>query len=91
MMTHENDWWRGTSCRIHKGSMYDTFVYKQTFYVNTLEHYFEIGQLIIKSGITDTAIRFIFNWAIEQEEDFPLGCLIVNTAKVIDQTCIHIW
>ncbi|GGI12681.1 TetR/AcrR family transcriptional regulator [Gottfriedia solisilvae] len=70
---------------VHKGSMYDTFGDKHTLYVNSLEHYFEMGQQIIEKGITETnsakeAIRFIFNWAIEQEEDFPLGCLIVNTA-----------
>jgi len=70
---------------VHKGSMYDTFGDKHTLYVNTLEHYFEMGQQLIGRGISDAssvkeAIRFIFNWAIEQEEDFPLGCLIVNTA-----------
>ena len=70
---------------VHKGSMYDTFGDKHTLYVNTLEHYLELAQQIIEKGISDTksakeAIRFIFNWAIEQEEEFPLGCLIVNTA-----------
>ncbi len=70
---------------VHKGSMYDTFGDKHTLYVNTLEHYFEMAQQIIERGITHTntakeAIRFYFNWTIEHKEDFPEGCLIVNTA-----------
>jgi len=70
---------------IHKGSMYDTFGDKQSLYVKTLKRYSEMLKQSVKPRMADTrsakeAIRLLFEMAIEQREEFPRGCLVVNTA-----------
>ena len=70
---------------IHKKSMYDTFGDKQSLYVKTLKRYSEMLEQSVKRGMADTrsakeAIRLLFEMAIQQQEEFPGGCFVVNTA-----------
>lgn len=76
---------------IHKGSMYDTYGDKQSLYFKTLKRYSEMLEQSVKQRMTDTrsakeAIRELFEMVIqrnslyEQQEEFPEGCFIVNTA-----------
>lgn len=76
---------------IHKGSMYDTFGDKQSLYNKSLKRYSEMLEQSVKQRMTDTrsakeAIRELFEMVIqrnslyEQQEEFPEGCFIVNTA-----------
>jgi TetR/AcrR family transcriptional regulator, transcriptional repressor for nem operon len=76
---------------IHKGSMYDTYGDKQSLYFKTLKRYSEMLEQSVKQRMTDTrsakeAIRELFEMVIqrnslyEQQEEFPEGCFLVNTA-----------
>jgi len=70
---------------IHKKSMYDTFGDKQSLYVKTLKRYSDMLEQSVKRGMADTrsakeAIRLLFEMAIEQQEELPGGCFVVNTA-----------
>ncbi len=70
---------------IHKKSMYDTFGDKQSLYVKTLKRYSEMLEQSVKRGMADTrsakeAIRLLFEMAIQQQEELPGGCFVVNTA-----------
>jgi TetR/AcrR family transcriptional repressor of nem operon len=70
---------------IHKGSMYDTFGDKHSLYVKTLKRYSEMLEQSVKCRMADTrsakeAIRLLFEMAVQQREEFPEGCFIVNTA-----------
>ena len=70
---------------IHKKSMYDTFGDKQSLYVKTLKRYSEMSEQSVKRGMADTrsakeAIRLLFEMAIQQQEELPGGCFVVNTA-----------
>ncbi|MEH6995973.1 TetR/AcrR family transcriptional regulator [Neobacillus drentensis] len=76
---------------IHKGSMYDTFGDKQSLYNKSLKRYSEMLEQSVKQRMTDTrsakeAIRELFEMVIqrnslyEQQEEFPEGCFLVNTA-----------
>ena len=70
---------------IHKKSMYDTFGDKQSLYVKTLKRYSEMLEESVKHGMADTrsakeAIRLLFEMAIQQQEELPGGCFVVNTA-----------
>lgn len=76
---------------IHKGSMYDTFGDKKSLYLKSLKRYSEMLDVSVMKRMADTrtakeAIRALFEMVIqrnslyEQQEDFPEGCFIVNTA-----------
>ncbi|PGS55448.1 TetR/AcrR family transcriptional regulator [Bacillus sp. AFS041924] len=70
---------------IHKGSMYDTFGDKKTLYFKTLERYVEFSQQLTKRCManarsTRESIQLLFEIAIEKLDEFPEGCMIVNTA-----------
>jgi TetR/AcrR family transcriptional regulator, transcriptional repressor for nem operon len=69
---------------IHKGSIYNTFVDKQSLYIKALKRYSEMVERSIKHRMAETrsakeAIRLLFEMAIHQQEEFPEGCLLVNT------------
>ncbi|TFE19537.1 TetR/AcrR family transcriptional regulator [Cohnella luojiensis] len=74
---------------IHKGSLYDTFGDKQSLYVKALKRYIEMFEqsvrLPVKRRMADTrsakeAIRMMLEIAVQQKEEFPDGCFMVNTA-----------
>ncbi|KKI90033.1 TetR family transcriptional regulator [Bacillus sp. SA1-12] len=76
---------------VHKGSIYDTFGDKQSLYIKTLKRYSEMLEQAYKRRMADTrsakeAIRVLLEMAIqrnslyEQQEEFPVGCFLVNTA-----------
>ncbi|MCU6791838.1 TetR/AcrR family transcriptional regulator [Paenibacillus sp. WQ 127069] len=86
---------------IHKGSMYDTFGDKQSLYVKALKRYSEMLEQSVKRRMADTrsakeAIRLLFEIAIQQREEFPEGCFIVNTAVELAKhdsearECVHL-
>jgi TetR/AcrR family transcriptional regulator, transcriptional repressor for nem operon len=70
---------------VHKGSMYVTFGDKQSLYIKSLKRYSEMFEQSIKLRMADTrfakeAIRVLLEMAIQQQEEFPEGCFLVNTA-----------
>lgn len=71
---------------VHKKSMYDTFGDKHSLYLKALKRYSEMIDKSVKRIINDTisaeeAIRLLLESAIIRNEDeFPKGCLMVNTA-----------
>jgi TetR/AcrR family transcriptional regulator, transcriptional repressor for nem operon len=70
---------------VHKGSMYDTFGDKQSLYVKTLKRYSEMVKESVNQRMADSrsakeAIRVLFEMAIQQREEVPKGCFLVNTA-----------
>ncbi|MBN8203451.1 TetR/AcrR family transcriptional regulator [Bacillus sp. NTK034] len=74
-----------THMGIHKGSMYDTFGDKKSLYVKTLKSYSEMLEQLVKSRIANTrsakeAIQVLLEMAIQQQDEFPDGCFLVNTA-----------
>lgn len=70
---------------VHKGSMYDTFGDKQSLYVKTLKRYSKMMEKLVNERMADTlsakeGIRVLFEMAIQQQEEVPKGCFLVNTA-----------
>ncbi|MFF2479694.1 TetR/AcrR family transcriptional regulator [Paenibacillus sp. NPDC058071] len=69
---------------IHKGSMYDTFGDKKSLYIKALKHYIERLEQSYKLRMVGLsakeAIRLLFERAVYQGEESPMGCFIVNTA-----------
>jgi TetR/AcrR family transcriptional regulator, transcriptional repressor for nem operon len=70
---------------VHKGSMYDTFGDKKSLYIKTLKRYSEMLEESVKRRLDDTssakeAIRVLLENTIQKEEEFPVGCFLVNTA-----------
>lgn len=70
---------------VHKGSMYGTFGDKQSLYIKTLRRYSEMMEESVKRSLADTrsakeAIHVLFENTIQKEEEFPVGCFLVNTA-----------
>lgn len=78
-----------THMGIHKGSLYDTFGDKQSLYVKALKRYIEMFEQAVrrpvKRRMADTrsakvAIRMLLEMAVQQKEELPDGCFMVNTA-----------
>ncbi|WP_042159611.1 TetR/AcrR family transcriptional regulator [Paenibacillus gorillae] len=69
---------------IHKGSLYDTFSDKNSLYIEALKRYSESLEQSYKvrlAGLSAReAIQMLFERAIHQGEESPVGCFIVNTA-----------
>lgn len=80
---------------IHRRSIYDTFGDKRSLFIASLTYYetfvTETFTRIIKNSPTvKIAVRDIFNYIIQaaESDDFPAGCLLVNTAaelSLVDQ------
>jgi TetR/AcrR family transcriptional repressor of nem operon len=75
-----------THMGVHKRSMYDTFGDKHSLYIKVLNRYSELIEQSVKRKMNGTrsaeeAIRLLLETAIRrEEEEFPKGCLMVNTA-----------
>ncbi|HEY4550591.1 MAG TPA: TetR/AcrR family transcriptional regulator [Bacillus sp. (in: firmicutes)] len=74
-----------THMGIHRRSMYDTFGDKHALFMKALERYDEIVETKIDTQVklldsAKQAIRRLFEMAIRQNEQQPIGCLTVNTA-----------
>lgn len=70
---------------ILKGSIYDTFGDKRSLYFKSLQRYVEFSNQLVKRGMVNTrsakeAILLLFEIAIEELDEYPEGCMIVNTA-----------
>ncbi|MFC5452587.1 TetR/AcrR family transcriptional regulator [Paenibacillus aestuarii] len=70
---------------IHKGSLYDTFGDKQSLYIKALKRYSGMLEQNVKHRLADTrsakqAIRQILEMAVQHQDEYPIGCLVVNTA-----------
>ncbi|MFD0697727.1 TetR/AcrR family transcriptional regulator [Paenibacillus sp. GCM10027628] len=75
---------------ISRSSMYETFVDKQTLYVEAIHHYKKVGQnkriLLVNASSARAGIRQYFDQHITfaLNEDLPKGCLITNAAIGMD-------
>lgn len=70
---------------VHRRSMYDTFGDKHSLFIKAFEQYRKQASATIKAeagrGRTaKQALRFVFDYVIEANDDRPLGCLTVNAA-----------
>lgn len=70
---------------VHRRSIYDTFGDKHTLFMKALERYGEIIETSIDTQVkpldsVKQAIRRVFEMAIPQKGQQPMGCLTVNTA-----------
>lgn len=72
---------------IHRRSIYDTFGDKHSLFLASLTYYetFVIEtftRIIFNSPTVKTAVREIFNYVVQAaaSDDYPAGCLSVNTA-----------
>ncbi|MGO4268469.1 TetR/AcrR family transcriptional regulator [Paenibacillus sp. TAF58] len=75
-----------THMGVHKRSMYDTFGDKHSLYIKAIKRYSEMIEKSVQHIVKGTrsaeeAIRLLLEMAIRrEEEEFPKGCLMVNTA-----------
>ncbi|MCF6411707.1 TetR/AcrR family transcriptional regulator [Pseudalkalibacillus salsuginis] len=70
---------------IHRRSLYDTFIDKHTLFLKAMDRYAKLldanlAQGVKRSKSAKKAIRFIFDYVIEGDQDLPFSCLFVNTA-----------
>lgn len=71
---------------VHKRSMYDSFGDKHSLYIKSLKRYSEmidhsVNRITNGTRSAEEAIRLLLEMAIRwEEEEFPKGCLMVNTA-----------
>jgi Transcriptional regulator len=70
---------------IHRRSLYDTFTDKHTLFLKAMDRFGERIASRWEAGIkqaatAEEALRFIFRFVIEGEEDAPAGCMLVNSA-----------
>lgn len=68
---------------IHRKSIYDTFGDKHALYLRVIDHYGEFSTAkfmseILKAKTSYQAIRNIFEYVIEGNDDKHYGCLFVN-------------
>lgn len=69
---------------LSRSSMYETFVDKETLYVEAIQHYKKISQkkrnLLVNASSAKVGIRQYFDLHITSafDEDLPKGCLITN-------------
>lgn len=75
---------------LSRSSLYETFVDKQTLYVEVIHHYKKIGQnkrnLLVNAPSAKVGIRQYFDQHIASafDEDLPKGCLITNATIGMD-------
>ncbi|MDF2680447.1 MAG: transcriptional regulator, TetR family [Brevibacillus sp.] len=75
---------------LSRSSLYETFVDKQTLYVEAMQHYKKTNQkkrnLLVNASSAKTGIRQYFDQHITSafDEDLPKGCLITNAALGFD-------
>jgi len=75
---------------LSRSSLYETFVDKQTLYVEALHHYKKIGEnkrnLLVNAPSAKVGIRQYFDQHISSayHEDLPKGCLITNATTGMD-------
>ncbi|GGG70085.1 TetR/AcrR family transcriptional regulator [Paenibacillus radicis (ex Gao et al. 2016)] len=70
---------------IHRRSLYETFTDKHTLFLKSLDRYgelmdFRLQQGIIQAETAAEALHFIFKYTIDENNNYPLGCLFVNAA-----------
>lgn len=70
---------------IHRRSIYDTFTDKRTLFLKAMDRFEKRTDAKLAAGVKQSqtameAIRFIFSFMSKGEEDFPAGCLFVNSA-----------
>jgi TetR/AcrR family transcriptional regulator, transcriptional repressor for nem operon len=70
---------------VHKRSMYDTFGDKRSLYIKALKRYSETVEARIvrrmkEAATAKEAVRLVFEIVLQQEEEAPPGCFMVNTA-----------
>lgn len=77
---------------LSRSSLYETFVDKQTLYVEAIHHYKKIRQnkrnLLVNAPSAKAGIRQYFNQHITSafDDDFPKGCLITNATIGLDSS-----
>ncbi|MED1780422.1 TetR/AcrR family transcriptional regulator [Brevibacillus fortis] len=75
---------------LSRSSLYETFVDKETLYVEAVQHYKKISQkkrnLLVSASSAKVGIRQYFDQHITSafDEDFPKGCLITNATLGLD-------
>ncbi|MDQ0887872.1 TetR/AcrR family transcriptional repressor of nem operon [Paenibacillus sp. V4I9] len=70
---------------IHRRSLYDTFGDKHQLFLKVIDRYCKTLLGHFDSGVTRAksakeALRFLFDYMVEGNEEKPLGCLLVNMA-----------
>lgn len=70
---------------IHRRSLYDTFTDKHTLYLKAIDRFAERINARLESGVKQAqtaaeALRFVFDFMINGDEDGPPGCMFVNSA-----------
>ncbi|QDS33901.1 TetR/AcrR family transcriptional regulator [Brevibacillus brevis] len=75
---------------LSRSSLYETFVDKETLYVEAIQHYKKIGQkkrdLLVYASSVKAGIRQYFDQHITSafDEDLPKGCMITNATLGLD-------
>ncbi|MFG0217163.1 TetR/AcrR family transcriptional regulator [Brevibacillus porteri] len=75
---------------LSRSSLYETFVDKETLYVEAIQHYKKIGQkkrdLLVYASSAKAGIRQYFDQHITSafDEDLPKGCMITNATLGLD-------
>jgi TetR/AcrR family transcriptional repressor of nem operon len=70
---------------IHRRSLYDTFTDKHTLFLKAMDRFRERLSTRLAAGVKQSesakeALRFVFSFIINGEEDSPSGCMCVNSA-----------
>ncbi|ATF14028.1 TetR/AcrR family transcriptional regulator [Brevibacillus sp. HB1.2] len=75
---------------LSRSSLYETFVDKETLYVEAIQHYKKISQkkrdLLVYASSAKAGIRQYFDQHITSafDEDLPKGCMITNATLGLD-------
>lgn len=75
---------------LSRSSLYETFVDKETLYVEAMQHYKKLSQkkrnLLVSASSAKVGIRQYFDEHITSafDEDLPKGCLITNATLGLD-------
>lgn len=81
---------------LSRSSLYETFVDKQTLYVEAIQHYKKIGQfkrnLLVNAPSAKVGIRQYFDQQITSafDDDLPKGCMITNATIGMDSPDVQI-
>ncbi|MFP7288107.1 TetR/AcrR family transcriptional regulator [Shouchella clausii] len=70
---------------IHRRSLYDTFTDKHTLFLKAIDRFGERISTRMTAGVkqaetAEAALRSVFTFIINGEEDAPPGCMMVNSA-----------
>lgn len=70
---------------IHRRSLYDTFTDKHTLFLKAIDRFAERISTRMAAGVkqaetAEAALRFVFTFIINGEDDAPPGCMMVNSA-----------